>query len=255
MSPDPPESGSKQRGGPQTACARSRSMSHQVQAILVPDMSERLSPSTAQRTNTTSETQQERDALRPLSRSPHPYHRHKSELLEPSGRFLALSTARPLFPSGVDDSQPRNRLSFPAVSRDGTPSSDSGTEADDEHFLKGLPAPKTRLHKGLRGRDEVLSGTSTPLPSSVTPEDGGRRTSYITSLPQKQTKTGNDQQFSTDSSKRNKVVIRRLTELVLLGSLGALVHANNQVRPVIHRWRFGRSLFNIYNISRLLIIY
>ena len=50
-----------------------------------------------------------------------------------------------------------------AFGRDSVPGSDSGTEADDEHFLKGLPAPRSKLHKGLRGMNEVLSGVSTPL--------------------------------------------------------------------------------------------
>ncbi|KAK9773796.1 putative dolichol kinase [Seiridium cardinale] len=200
-------------------------------------MPEHLSSSTAQRPAATSQLHRENDALRLLSRSPHPYHHQKSELLEPLDKFSSSSTARSVLRSSVDDIQPRSRASFPAVSRDTTPTSDSGTEADDEHFLKGLPAPRTKLHKGLRGRNEVLSGTSSPLPSPAPPEDGSRRTSYITFTSKKDGKAAKEQQLRTDSSKRIRVVIRRLAEFILLGSLGALVQTNDDVRPVLHKWR------------------
>ncbi|KAI1857637.1 hypothetical protein JX265_011052 [Neoarthrinium moseri] len=199
-------------------------------------MPEHLSPSTAARPDAISELQQENEALRLLSRSPHPYHRQKSELLEPSDRLATYSTARSALRSSLDGNQPRSRTSFPAVSRDTTPTSDSGTEADDEHFLKGLPAPKTKLHKGLRGRNEVLSGTSTPLPSPAPLDDDGRRQLYATSGPKKDLGVGKGKRADTDYTRRMKVIVRRLTEFLLLGGLGALVQANDQVRPVLQRW-------------------
>src|SRR5690606_18758823 len=92
-----------------------------------------------------------------LSRSPKPYHRQNFELLEPSDCIShnAHQGFRPAYPS---------RLTPGAnLPRDSPFVSDSGTEADDEHYLKGLPAPKVRLHKGLRGRNEALSGSSSPM--------------------------------------------------------------------------------------------
>ncbi|KAH6648970.1 phosphatidate cytidylyltransferase [Truncatella angustata] len=192
-------------------------------------MPEHLSSSTAPRPNAIAQLQDENEALRLLSRSPHPYHRQKSELLEPSDRFSSSTTAPPGYRSSVNGNQPRSRTSFPAVSRETTPTaSDSGTEADDEHFLKGLPAPRTKLHKGLRGHNELLSGTSSPLPSPALPEDEYRR----------------------NFSKRNRVIVRRLTELILLGSLGTLVYSNDQARPVLYAWR--KELFVSLGIASLL---
>ncbi|KAI0123086.1 cytidylyltransferase [Xylariales sp. AK1849] len=200
-------------------------------------MPERLSTSTAARIDAPdSGLYHENDALRLLSRSPHPYHRQKFELLEPSSeRFpsTALSSGRP----SLAGNHPHSRTSFPpaASSRESTPNSDSGTEADDEHFLKGLPAPR-RLHKGLRGRNEALSGTSTPLPSPALLEDEGRRHSYMSSSSKKDSRLGKEYQAKPDNSRRNKVIVRRIAEFLLLGSLGALVQANDQVRPVFYKW-------------------
>jgi hypothetical protein len=192
-----------------------------------------LDPSPAAASN----LHQENDALRLLSRSPHPYHKHKSDLLEPSDRFPTTARSSALRAS-LDGNHPISRTSFPAVSRESSPTSDSGTEADDEHFLKGLPAPKTKLHKGLRGRNEILSGTSSPLPSPALHEEEGRRNTYIPLIQKKDSLT---KEFGAgvDHSKRNRVIVRRLAELLLLGSLGAVVQANPEVRPVLYQWRIG----------------
>lgn len=145
-------------------------------------------------------------SLRILSRSPHPYHRQNSELLEPSDR---------LAPRGEP---------FPPL-QDSTPPSDSGTEADDEHFLKGLPAPKARLHKGLRGKNEPLSGTSTPMLSPAVMEEEGRKT-----LPGA---SHGDKRGAGDRARRRKEVVRRGTEVLLLGCQGGLVALNRDVQPFL----------------------
>ena len=116
----------------------------------------------------------EADELRLLSRSPHPYARQNHELLEPSASF-SFPSRRGIPTSSADRAPVRSTTAYPSLSsRENTPSSDSGTEADDEHFLKGLPAPRSKLHKGLRGLNEVISGTSTPLPSPAFPDDPDR---------------------------------------------------------------------------------
>lgn len=188
-------------------------------------MPEHLTPSSAALSDAPNESLQQIEPVRTiLSRSPHPYHRLNSELLEPSDRF---SLARP----SLDSSRLPGSLS-----RDATPNtnSDSGTEADDEHFLKGLPAPRTYLHKGLRGRNEVLSGTSTPIPSPALAEEDGRR--GLSGL-RRETIPGNDSKAPSDHSRRNKVLVRRILEFLILGSLAALVLTNRQVRPIVQRWR------------------
>ncbi|GAW12757.1 hypothetical protein ANO14919_021280 [Xylariales sp. No.14919] len=149
------------------------------------------------------------DHLRPLSRSPHPYHHQTSELLEPSGSYAA---------------------------RRSPPPTDSGTEADDEHFLKGLPAPR-RLHKGLRGRNDVSSGASTPyLASPALFDEEGRQ---LSPLAAKKDMSVWNQTSSPAADKlrrrRAKEVIRRLTELFIIGILGLCVYTNVQVRPVLKR--------------------
>lgn len=155
------------------------------------------------------------DDLRLLSRSPHPYHRQTSELLEPStsSSYAARQSPQP---------------------------TDSGTEADDEHFLKGLPAPR-RLHKGLRGRNEALSGYSTPLLTPLARLDGqGRRLSSFGAkkgTPWNQTPSDADEW----KKKRAREIIRRLTEILIVGVLGLSVYANAQVRPVLQRSSRGNN--------------
>ncbi|ORY71968.1 uncharacterized protein BCR38DRAFT_418536 [Pseudomassariella vexata] len=179
------------------------------------------------------------ECLRLLSRSPHPYQHRNLD------RF------------SLDGNYPRSATSFPAVSREPTPTSDSGTEADDEHFLKGLPAPRTRAHKGLRGRNELLSGTSTPLPSPALLEEDPRRLSYTPSSLRKDSTPGKDARVLLDSSwrtKRTKEVVRRLTEVVILGSLGAVVQANEHVRPVLSKWRIELYV-SLGSMASLVLLY
>ncbi|KAI0491196.1 hypothetical protein F4859DRAFT_37703 [Xylaria cf. heliscus] len=151
-------------------------------------------------------TRPDHDSLRKLlSRSPHPYHRQTEELLEPSSS-LAI--------------------------RQSPPPTDSGTEADDEHFLKGLPAPR-RLHKGLRGRNEASSGTSTPfLVHTPLLDDEGRR---FPSGAKTDTSWNQASCSAIDKwrRKRAKEVVRRSTELLLIGLLGLSVYANAQARPIL----------------------
>ncbi|KAI1377471.1 hypothetical protein F4677DRAFT_59609 [Hypoxylon crocopeplum] len=165
----------------------------------------------------------EQDALRLLSRSPHPYHHQNSDLLNPSDHFAYKSSGRhrldtPLAPYGT--------------SREVTPSDDSGTEADDEHFLKGLPAPR-RLRKGLRGRNEGLSGTSTPIPSPAFLDEEGPRLSYNL---KREPYLARKSRTPADISRRRKEIVRRSTELLIITSLGLVLHANPRVRPILRRW-------------------
>ena len=160
------------------------------------------------------------DSLRVLSRSPHPYHRHSLELHEPSDRLVHRPGRR--IPVDNAASEP-----FPSLGSlvNSTTASDSGTEADDEHFLKGLPAPKARLHKGLRGQNEPLSGSSTPLLSpAVMEEEGRKRASGINQ---------GDKRAISERIRRRRELVRRLAEMLLLGFQGGMIAVNPQVQPAL----------------------
>lgn len=164
------------------------------------------------------------DSLRVLSRSPNPYHRHSFELHESSDRLVH----RPGRNTPVDNaaSEP-----FPSLGSliNSTTASDSGTEADDEHFLKGLPAPKARLHKGLRGKNEPLSGSSTPLLSpAVMEEEGRRRSSRVNQ---------GDKRVISDRIRRRRELVRRLAEVLLLGFQGGMIAVNPQVQPAFRMYQ------------------
>ncbi|KAI1776006.1 hypothetical protein F4818DRAFT_440385 [Hypoxylon cercidicola] len=165
----------------------------------------------------------EQGALRLLSRSPHPYHHQNSELLDPSDHFEYKS-------SQINPTSTRSVR--PSTSREITPSSDSGTEADDEHFLKGLPAPR-RLRKGLRGRNELLSGTSTPIPSPASFEEEGRRLSYNL---KRESHLGKSPRGPAEALRRRKEAVRRFTEFLIIGFLGVVVRTNIHVQPILRKW-------------------
>ena len=154
------------------------------------------------------------------SRSPHPYHRQSFELLEPSNRFAY----RPSIAIGGVVNP------FPSFAKDSPVGSESGTEADDEHFLKGLPAPRGRLHKGLRGKNEPLSGTCTPLLSPAVLEEEGR-----------QTQLRQEKRAATERTRRRKEIIRRVAEVLLLICQAAMVGSNADVQPFLRLYEKGRQ--------------
>ncbi|KAK3350949.1 hypothetical protein B0H65DRAFT_546023 [Neurospora tetraspora] len=157
------------------------------------------------------------------TRTPKPYYRQSFELLEPSERLIHRAATVALSQSQLS----------PTSAHSSNPASDSGTEADDEHFLKGLPAPKTRLHKGLRGKNEPLSGTSTPLLSSNAIDEDGRDPDLNprsgTSI---RTKRG-----EAERGRRRKEVVRRGAEVLLLACQGLLVASNHDVQPFLRSHR------------------
>ncbi|ODA79836.1 hypothetical protein RJ55_05432 [Drechmeria coniospora] len=172
----------------------------------------------------------QQDAFRTLARTPHPYHHQREELPHPSERILLhIDTLVP--ENGRELLPPRSRR---LQSRDSTPASESGTEADDEHFLRRLPAPRARLHKGLRGRSEPSersSGSSTPLPSSAT-LGTDREQAVLKGLGGKK----RARRPFIELLRREKVLVRRATEVALILALGCMVHANQLASPLIRLW-------------------
>ncbi|KAI6362548.1 hypothetical protein MCOR25_006183 [Pyricularia grisea] len=177
--------------------------------------------------------------LRYFARSPHPYHRQKFELLHPSDKLAPQSCRSSTSSSSPSRSapgssrlNPPSALSSPFV-KESTPTSDSGTDADDEHFLKGLPAPRTRQHKGLRGRNEPLSGASTPLLPPDLLEEEGRKAPPGP----RQDVSVRDRRVKAEKTRRKKEIIRRAAEALILFSLGAILYSNRNVKPIVNTWR------------------
>lgn len=104
-------------------------------------------------------------------------------------------------------------------------SSDSGTEADDEStgVLKGLPAPPLRPRKGLRavedGADLARARVRSSLKDVARAAGGGG---------------------SKERSQGKRVeVLRRLLEVALVVSVGAVVVRPEDVRSLAWVWRKG----------------
>ncbi|KAK4250693.1 hypothetical protein C7999DRAFT_28774 [Corynascus novoguineensis] len=186
-------------------------------------MPEHMQPPTAPTGSGASDHDHER--LRTLSRSPHPYHRLNSELFEPSN----YTTSRP---NTAADLSATPLYRFPAFARE-SPTSESGTEADDEHFLKGLPAPKVRPHKGLRGRSEQASGYSTPLLSPAMLEEEGRETHASSNHGGYE----RDGRGTAERVRRRKELTRRAVEVILLACQGVMVASNPKVQPFLSLYR------------------
>lgn len=197
-------------------------------------MPENLKPPGPSMTNgTTDDDLNDKENIRLLSRSPHPYHRQNWELLEPSDRVITTASSIPAL--GSDDVRDQ-LLPTTGFTKDSPPTTDSGTEADDENYIKRLPAPKARLHKGLRGRPEALSGSGTPLLTPI-PGDGdpdGLVLKNKVRIREVQRKR------QADNIKRRKEVFRRGTEVLILSALTKLVISNPTVKPVVALWGKGK---------------
>ncbi|EAQ85979.1 hypothetical protein CHGG_07232 [Chaetomium globosum CBS 148.51] len=197
-------------------------------------MPEHLQPPSAPKAPTgPGSSDEDHDNLRLLSRSPHPYHKLNTELLEPSDRITKPRITIGDGHSIAEDSDAAPPRPFPVFTRDSPLTSESGTEADDEHFLKGLPAPKARAHKGLRGRNEPLSGTSTPLLSPSVWEEEGRKTHSGSGH------SGHEREKRAvaERLRRRKELIRRATEVLLLIWQGGMVASNSEARSFIHLYQ------------------
>lgn len=210
-------------------------------------MPEQLKPVTLQQSH--AKTLRE-DAVRRLSRSPHPYHRQQFELSYSSERFNnAITNTLPTRSSlrstqTTDDEASQDSRRRPESYREST-NSDSGTEADDEHFLKGLPAPKLRPHKGLRGADSSPSGTPSPLLSPTFLEDDSLKThSFLRQRTAPSAATVEEDEAAKAAEKfrrkRRIEVVRRSAEAAIICFVGGILCLDSQVRRVIYIWRKGQ---------------
>ncbi|PMD34865.1 hypothetical protein L207DRAFT_638357 [Hyaloscypha variabilis F] len=197
-------------------------------------------------------------ALRRLSRSPHPYFRQKFELAHPSEGFplVAPPTQSQPPPTRPEDEDEQNGSRPHSRSYRESTNSDSGTEADDEHFLKGLPAPKLRPHKGLRGVEGSLSSSPSPLLSpAILDEDPAKVRNYlrkasITILDDERVRKVAEKL----RQKRRVEVLRRATEGAILVLVGSMLCCDLDVRKLLRLWR-RELVCQALIISSLVAIY
>lgn len=178
------------------------------------------------------------DALRLLSRSPKPYHRQQFEL---SHAAESLSKAQSSAPSRhhTDDEDSRSARP-PAGSYHESTNSESGTEADDEHFLKGLPAPRLRLHKGLRGADVPYSNTPSPqLSPTLVSVEVPRISGAAVFRPSASANAIRQSQERTTRKRRNIEILRRTIELGLLWGVAGILCLKQEVWRLLIFWGKG----------------
>lgn len=193
---------------------------------------------------------QDKDALRALSRSPHPYHRHNPELRRAKHNLSSASSRdHSPCPTSSSESYPIDGLTPHSEDRyRHSTDSDSGTEADDEHFLLGLPAPRSRPRKGVRGLERSSSTSPSPALSVVDLQQSARQQDHISdTLKTLQNEGDQRAQESRDRFRatRKKEVLRRVLEIVLLLGLGQIVYSGNE-RVTASLWKKGMFMA-IYN--------
>jgi hypothetical protein len=173
--------------------------------------------------------------LRLLSRSPHPYHHLNNELLHPADRIAYNGSSLYRRRLVKEASGRAAQLLSPgnSFSKESSFGSDSATEADDEAVLKSLPAPRTRLHKGLRGQNEALSGSSTPLFAPPIAQH------HVAELGEKLASTQAEWRLSAERVRRNRNLLRRFLEVGILVTLGLTVISTHEVQLSLKLWSRG----------------
>ena len=185
------------------------------------------------------------DQLRHFSRSPHPYHRQQSDIHSHTEHSRQLteacnerSNSSPVRVSSQTGIEQEGGAQIGAGSRrwqDSSKSpSDSGTEADDEGngLLKGLPAPPHRARKGLRdAKGGILATTPSPL---LTPPylEADRRALRLDNIGELRGSAHARHRENEEVEKarerfrkrRRAELIRRSSEVLLLGIIGCIVY-------------------------------
>ena len=182
-----------------------------------------------------------------LSRSPHPYHRHRQNVLQDHSTDLTLKRPTFLSPNVITTTRDKGPSYFDADHRKRrkrhSDPSDSGTEADDESggFLRGLPPPPLKPRKGLKGNDD--SGSASPL---LTPSylDDNRR--EIVLKAQIKRRASLQSQSCTDEEavkireifkrRRRAELLRRVSETLLLVGVGFVVACGSEAAWLIRLW-------------------
>ncbi|KAF1836746.1 hypothetical protein BDW02DRAFT_587126 [Decorospora gaudefroyi] len=163
------------------------------------------------------------EALQLFRRSPHPYLRHHDEIRRQSpAPTHGAARRRPADDASSDKDVMDRRTQSP---------SESGTEADDEgcSFVRALPAPPLRPHKGLR--DSWSSGPeawASPLLTPTQIDDEGKRFAEAYANGDSKGKRTEDADDTARAAKqrymqrRRNELLRRTTETALLACIGIL---------------------------------
>ncbi|KAK7546935.1 hypothetical protein IWX50DRAFT_567963 [Phyllosticta citricarpa] len=220
-------------------------------------------------------------ALRILSRSPHPYHRRQSQRRQRPrldttatapvqhahlSSTSASASASASSPDDYDDlaTKSASTLGFSGrtpLSRSPHSSesqSQSGSEADDEaySFVKPLPAPPYRPHKGLMADGAAADGEGAVVRHSalLTPsvlEDEGRRLAERLKRARARMKKEGDGEADAEEDdgvrrererwlrRRRAELLRRGCEVALLGVIGAIVFAGGSKKKALDAWSRG----------------
>ncbi|OCT46046.1 putative phosphatidate cytidylyltransferase [Cladophialophora carrionii] len=165
-----------------------------------------------------------------LSRTPRPYHL----------RGDSLSTTQSWSGAGGSTSVADGFVPSPRPSR--SESSDSGTEADDEKgpFLKGLPAPALRLHKGLRGSTPANLTPAASPPSTPPAFVDGEEPRFF-EQPEKREKKlqasrSQVRDYQTYKDRKRREIVRRCTETSLLCGIGVIVWNDRKASTGLQDW-------------------
>lgn len=196
-----------------------------------------------------------------LSRSPHPYHRRGSHGRQYDSAYLSygssnngakqqatqlMTTPCPPQEKGYDganyfDADGRKRRKY------STSPSESGTEADDESgMLRGLPAPPFKSRKGIKDSRNV--STSSPLLTPTLLDDHEREFSMEDhssrhGILQNQSMVDEERLRRRErfTRRRRAELLRRMTETVLIGSVGCIACGRGPASP-FHTWKRGNHL-------------
>ncbi|KAJ9656854.1 dolichol kinase [Coniosporium apollinis] len=209
----------------------------------------------------------EQDALRFFTRSPHPYHRHRvnKSTDKPTSDELSRHNDTPPAASSPSQSDPEVPVAAQGNGKsrrnDSATPSESGTEADDEGygFIKALPAPPIKPRKGLRDiRGANLDGTPSPLLTPSQLDNQGRNFSqdFLRAIKKSETIALSDDEARAARAKyikrRRAEVVRRLSEIALLGTIGGLILSDETVWRSSARWH--RALIAHGIVSSFLIL-
>lgn len=145
-----------------------------------------------------------------------------------------ITAAQPLRPISNGTNEPPQSLAHPNDRLKRCIDSESGTEADDEHFLLGVPTSRTKHKKELEQLERTISATSA---SELSDEQDGankRKSAKDTKVQEKRTT------MEAFSKRRRIELLRRVSEVGLLVGLGCIVYsADEQKQGKI--WKTGMS--------------
>ena len=204
------------------------------------------------------------EATRLLTRSPHPYHRRSIHLYSSKEARAGLSPNPSEHSSGSSwssDAEEGKKAAHGAESGSQIPSrsmSESGTEADDEgySFVKALPAPPIRPHKGLRdlrGTDiDGIRSESPLLTPSILDEESRRlsnRSGYFKGTRKaSEASSPSDEEVRREREKfakrRRAELLRRGFEVILVGAIGALVVGGAEATRTLRIWSRGAYILS-----------